>query len=407
MTKLDAAGAGMDAGRLARIDEHMTRRYIEPGKIAGCQTAVVRRGSLAHFSSLGMMDRERSKPVDEDTIWRIYSMTKPVTGVALMTLYERGLVALSDPVHRFLPDWRDLLVGEQGADGTTRLVEPQRPMSVRDLLMHMSGLGYGPGNRDLGPVGDAGQAPSIRQDQTLESMCARMAGDPLRFHPGTRWLYSLSTDVSARLVEVISGRRFDDYLRSEVFEPLGMVDTAFSVPDDKAGRLAATYARNSRKQLVLVDDPERSSYRRKPSFLSGGGGLVSTTADYVRFCRMLVNGGELDGRRILSRKTVELMATNHLPGGGQLSAFALPGAYGEVGFEGMGFGLTMAVGLGPAATQVVGSAGEFMWGGAASTIFWVDPAEELTVVFMTQLLPSGTFDFRGQLKTIVYGAIDD
>ena len=409
MTKVDAAGAGMDAARLARIDEHLVRRYIEPGKIAGCQTAVVRRRALAHFSSLGMMDRERAKPVAEDTIWRIYSMTKPITGVALMTLYERGMFQLSDPVHRFIPEWRDLKVGESGPGASRRLVDPRRPMNVKDLLMHMSGLGYGPGNKDLdlGPVGDAGEAPVIRTDDTLESMCSRMAGDPLRFHPGTRWLYSLATDVCGRLVEILSGRRFDEYLRAEIFEPLGMVDTDFSVPDTKVGRFAASYARNSRKQLVLVDDPQRSTYRRHPSMLSGGGGLVSTTEDYLRFCRMLVNGGELDGRRILSARTVQLMATNHLPGGGELTGFALPGGYGEVGFEGMGFGLTMAVGLGPAVTEVVGSAGEYMWGGAASTTFWVDPAEDLTVVFMTQLLPSGTFNFRSQLKAIVYGAIED
>jgi CubicO group peptidase (beta-lactamase class C family) len=234
-----------------------------------------------------------------------------------------------------------------------------------------------------------------------------MAGDPLRFHPGTHWLYSLGTDVCARLVETISGRRFDDYLRSEIFEPLGMVDTAFFVPDDKIERFAASYGRTSRKELKLLDDPRTSGYRREPTMLSGGGGLVSTTSDYLRFCRMLASGGELDGQRVLSRKTIDLMATNHLPGGGQLRDFALPGSYGEVGFEGMGFGLTMSVSLGPAATQLVGSAGEFMWGGAASTIFWVDPVEDLTVVFMTQLLPSGTFNFRDQLKTIIYGAIDD
>jgi CubicO group peptidase (beta-lactamase class C family) len=230
---------------------------------------------------------------------------------------------------------------------------------------------------------------------------------PLRFHPGSHWLYSWSTDVCARLVEVLSGQRFDDYVRATIFEPLGLVDTGFRVPDDQIDRFAACYKRDADKRLVLQDDPLESRYRRQPSFLSGGGGLVSTTADYLRFCLMLLGGGELDGVRILGRKTVELMASNHLPGGGELSAFALPGGYGEVGFAGMGFGLTVAVNLGPAATGVVGSAGEYMWGGAASTLFWIDPAEDLVVVFMTQFIPSRTFNFRGQLKTLIYPAIVD
>ncbi|MGH3743381.1 MAG: serine hydrolase domain-containing protein, partial [Mycobacteriales bacterium] len=220
-------------------------------------------------------------------------------------------------------------------------------------------------------------------------------------------LYSLGTDVCARLVEVLSGQPFDEYVRSTILEPLGMTDTGFHVPDGSSGRFAANYARSSRKELVLIDDPEASSYRTPPTFLSGGGGLVSTAPDYLRFAQMLANGGELDGRRILGRKTVELMTVNHLPGGGDMRQFALPGAYGEVGFDGMGFGLTMAVSQGPARTQVIGSAGEFMWGGAASTAFWVDPAEDLVVVFMTQLMPSGTFNFRGQLKSLVYPAIVD
>ncbi|HEY3810929.1 MAG TPA: serine hydrolase domain-containing protein [Acidimicrobiales bacterium] len=407
--KLDADAAGMDAARLSRLDDHLQARYIEPGKIAGCQVAVVRRGSLAHFSSLGYADRERQVPVSADTIWRIYSMTKPITGVALMSLYERGLFQLTDPVSTLIPSWTDLRVAEDAPDGTRRLVEPQRPMQIRDLLMHTAGLGYGRDNADLdlGPIGDRGTAPSVRFDQDLETMVARLAGSPLRFHPGTHWLYSLGIDVCGRLVEILSGRRFDEYLAAEVFGPLGMLDTGFSVSPADAGRLAASYARNSRKELVLVDDPASSPYLSPPSFLSGGGGLVATTADYVRFCQMLLGAGEADGRRLLGRKTVELMTINHLPGGGQLGDLALEGGYGEVGFDGMGFGLTMAVNQGPAQTGVIGSAGEYMWGGAASTLFWVDPAEELIVVFMTQLLPSGTFNFRGQLKALVYPAIVD
>ena len=396
--KVDPDAAGLDPKRLERIAEHINLRYMEPQKIAGCQVAVQRHGDLGYFESFGSMDLEQGKPVADDTIWRIYSMTKPITGVALMTLYERGHFQLADPISRWLPELRDLKVKE-GDD----LVEPRRPVSVRDVLMHMSGFGWA-GVRLDGPGGLPSQP---FKDGTLQDLIEALAGRPLRFHPGERWFYSFSTDVCARLVEVMSGQRFDDYLRSEIFGPLGMVDTGFFVDESKADRLATSYRRSSKRELKVMDNAATSAYLRPPSFLSGGGGLVSTTADYLRFAQMLLNGGELEGVRILGRKTVELMTTNHLPGEGELRQVAEPGGYGEVGFDGTGFGLTMAVGLGPARAQAIGSRGEFMWGGYASTIFWVDPAEELVVVFMTQLVPSGTFNFRGQLKTLVYPSIVD
>jgi CubicO group peptidase (beta-lactamase class C family) len=407
--KPDPEAAGFDAARLARIDEHLRTRYIEPGKIAGCQVAVSRAGRLAYASTLGLADREREVPVAPDTIWRIYSMTKPVTGVALLTLYERGMFQLHDPVHRFLPEFRGLHVRERDDDGTKRLVEPARPMTVRDAMMHMTGIGAGPRGARFDVSAIAERPPSLRigHGATLQTLIERLAGEPLRFHPGTRWLYSWSTDVCARLVEVLSGMRFDEYLEQAIFGPLGMTDTGFAVDDASIDRFAALYRRDAQKRLQLSDDPLTSQYREPPTFLSGGGGLVSTAADYLRFCHMLVGGGQVDGVRVLGRKTVELMRTNHLPGGGDLRGFAVPGGYGEVGFDGMGFGLTVAVSNGPAATQAVGSPGEFMWGGLASTAFWIDPVEEIVAVFMTQLIPSGTFDFRGQLKTIVYGALAD
>jgi CubicO group peptidase (beta-lactamase class C family) len=410
--KVNPAGAGLAERQLDRITEHLQHQYIDAGRIAGCQLAVARHGQVGYFRSFGCRDRERALPVEEDTIWRIYSMTKPITGVALLSLYERGLFQLSDPVTRFLPEWRDLKVREQADDGSERLVDPARPMTVRDLMMHMSGLGVG-GGRTLAELLSASRnqasVPGLRRGPaaTLATMVEHYAGYPLEFHPGTHWLYTVSTDVCARLVEIMSGQRFDDYLRTTIFEPLGMTDTGFWVPDEKADRFAACYRRDASKTLVLADDPQDSGYRHEPSFLSGGGGLVSTTGDYLRFCQLLLSGGELDGVRILGRKTVELMAANHLPGGQDLRAFAVQGGYGEVGFAGMGFGLTVAVAKEPAATQVIGSPGEYMWGGAASTIFWVDPVEDLTAVFMTQLLPSGTFNFRGQLKALVYPAIAD
>jgi len=395
---VNAAAAGMDADRLERIDEHLHHRYLESKKIAGCSVAVVRHGSLAHCSYLGLADRERERPVEEGTIWRAYSMTKPITGVALMSLYEQGAFQLNDPVERFIPSWADIRVGEGDPEHPT-FVTPRRPPTVRDLLTHTAGLGYGPRNTslDLTDVRQAGRRGPRSHFLTLEEMADHLSKEPLRFHPGEHWLYSFGTDMCARLVEVLSGRRFDEYLRAEIFGPLGMVDTDF----------AANYGRDTDKTLTLIDDPVSSGYLTHPTFLSGGGGLVTTLPDYVRFVRMLVGGGQLNGTRILSRKTVELMSVNHLAGGNDMARMALPGGYGEVGFEGMGFGLTMAVGLGPEATAVVGSAGELMWGGAASTTFWVDPAEDLCTVFMTQFMPSGTFNFRGQLKALVYQAIVD
>jgi CubicO group peptidase (beta-lactamase class C family) len=413
--KVNPFGAALGDRQLERITEHLQSRYIDAGRIAGCQVAVARHGHVGYFRSFGCRDLERALPVDEDTIWRIYSMTKPITGVALLTLYERGLFQLNDPVTRFIPQWRCLKVRERAADGTQRLVDPERPMTVRDLMMHTSGLGFAGGRslRERFSPENLDRSSERRSDQrsrpgaTLETMIEHYAGYPLEFHPGAHWLYSVSTDVCGRLVEIMSGQRFDDYLRQAIFEPLGMSDTGFFVPAEKVHRFAACYRRDSTKRLVLIDDPETSDCRNQPSFLSGGGGLVSTTADYLRFCQMLLGGGEVDGVRILGRKTVELMASNHLPDDRDLQSVAMPGGYGEVGLAGMGFGLTVAVAKAPAQTQVIGSPGEFMWGGAASTTFWVDPAEDLTVVFMTQLIPSGTFNFRGQLKTLVYPAITD
>ena len=419
--KVNPDAAGFDADRLRLIDDHLRRSYIDPQKIAGCQVVVSRRGQIAHHSSLGSMDLERDRPVLDDTIWRLYSMTKPVTGVALLTLYERGLFQLTDPVSRFLPEFRDMQVKERLEDGTSRLVDAERPITIRDAMMHMTGIGYGPrGARlDLASIGRRREAAAgvdaapdrgpggLGRGATLETLIQGLAGEPLRFQPGTHWLYSWSTDLCARLVEVISGQPFDEYLQVTLLDPLGMGDTGFHVPDEDADRLAALYTRDVHKRLELLDDPETSPLRRKPTLLLGGGGLIGTTHDYLRFCDMLLNGGQREGVRVLGPKTVELMASNHLPGGGDLRSVALPGGYGEVGFDGMGFGLTVAVSQGPVATGAAGSPGEYMWGGAASTAFWIDPVEELIVIFMTQLVPSGTFNFRGQLKSLVYGSIID
>jgi CubicO group peptidase (beta-lactamase class C family) len=401
--KVDPDGAGLDARQLTYIGEHLRSRYIEPGKITGCQVTVARHGVVGYHESFGLMDREANKATADDTIYRLFSMTKPIAGVALMKLYERGHFQLGDPVHRWIPEWKDLKVKTK--DG---LVAQDRPMSVKDCLMHTTGLGWGvEGDLTIDKFLPAMMQMRGGENGTLEGLTQQLAAFPLEFQPGTRWLYGLSTDICGRLVEAMSGLRFDEFLKQEIFGPLGMVDTDFFVPQDKRDRLAANYIRTGKKELRPIDGMFGAVAYETPKFLSGGGGLLGTSADYLRFTQMLCNGGELDGVRILGRKTIELMTTNHLPGGVDLQQFHVRGSYGETGFDGVGFGLTMAVGQGPVATSSIGSAGDFYWGGAASTIFWVDPAEELVVIFMTQLMPSGTFNFRGQLKSIVYPAIAD
>ena len=396
-----ATGISIDA--LARLDQHLISRYIGPEKIAGCLTLVARRGEIAYLSALGQMDRERNKLMATDTIFRFYSMTKPITSVALMQLHEQGMFQLTDPVSRFIPQWRDLqvLTGGEWPNFSTRPAD--RPMSMRDVLSHQSGLTYGfmEGGLELAyNKADVYSAGTMR-GRDLQSMVDRLADLPLKFSPGDNWNYGVSTDVCGYLVQTISGQRFDQYLQEQIFDPLGMVDTGFSVSEEQQPRFAANYERGPDKQLRLLDDPATSNYCEEQTFYSGGGGLVSTANDYYRFCQALLNGGELEGTRILGPKTIELMTLNHLPGGADLSDCAL-GSFSETANDGIGFGLGFAVLVDLARTQNVGSIGEYYWGGAASTIFWIDPAEDMIVIFLTQFMPSGTFNFRGQIKQILY-----
>ena len=396
-------GTGISVEALQRLDRHLLERYIEPEKIAGCLTLISRRGELAHLSALGMMDRERGAPMAADTIFRIYSMTKPITSAALMMLFERGAFQLSDPVARFIPQWRDLrvLTGGEYPDYATTAAE--RPMTMRDLLSHQSGLTYGfmEGPLEAGYFKHGVYQAGAMRGRDLQSMIDRLAELPLKFSPGDNWNYGVSTDVCGYLVQEISGQRFDEYLREQIFEPLGMSDTGFHVPAGHQHRLAANYERGPDKQLRAIGTFGAADYLEEQTFFSGGGGLVSTAQDYQRFCQMLLNGGELDGARILGPKTIELMTMNHLPDNDDLSARAL-GTWSETANDGVGFGLGFAVLLNLPRTQNVGSVGEYYWGGAASTIFWIDPAEELIVIFMTQFMPSGTFNFRGQIKQLLY-----
>lgn len=408
-----ATRAGFAADRLDRIADHLSRAYVDNGKIAGCQVAVTRRGHLAYFKSLGQMDRERAKPMRDDTIFRIASMTKPITSVALMTLYERGLFQLNDPVHRFIPAWRDHRVWVSGEGDATVTERPMRPMSMRDMLAHTGGLTYGSQLEALGmpvdphPVAKEYAKHGVKRidDEDRQTFLGKLARVPLRYQPGERWMYSLSTDVCGALVEIISGKPLDKFLADEIFEPLMMKDTAFTLPRDKLDRFAANYRRGPDKSLQLLGDSAQSAYLNDYKFYSGGGGLVSTTMDYLRFCDMLRRGGELDGARILGPRTIELMHRNHLKDGKDLTQMAI-GGFSETANEGVGFGLGFACTLDAVTSgSIVGS--DWYWGGAFSTIFWVDAKEDLAVVFMTQLMPSATFNFRGQLKSIVYAAIEE
>lgn len=393
---------GFDPARLNRITAHLTENYISSGKVTGCQTLVARHGQVAYFSSLGLADLERGTPMRDDQVFRIYSMTKPITSVALMTLFEQGHFQLNDPVSRYFPAWKDQRVYVSGDADAMETKAPDQPMTFRHVLSHTGGLTYGATNH---PVDKVYRRLGVNRDrsESLSTFIEKLGQAPLRYEPGTRWMYSVSTDVCGALVEAISGMPFDAYLRKQIFEPLGMNDTAFHVTAEQQHRFAANYQRGADKALRLIDDPHQSAYLVPPTFLSGGGGLISTTADYFRFCEMLRRGGELDGARILGPRTLELMHKNHLPGGKDLAGLAI-GAFSETAYEGVGFGLGFAMTLDEVQAGAIG-AGDYYWGGAASTIFWVDPKEDLVAIFMTQLMPSATFNFRGQLKNIIYGAI--
>jgi CubicO group peptidase (beta-lactamase class C family) len=395
---------GLSSSRLQYLDRYVQQRYLDMGRLPGALTLIQRRGHVVHCSVQGQMDVERARPLQHDTLFRIYSMTKPITSVALMMLVEEGLIALDDPVHRYIPQWRNLGVFEGGVVGSFRTRPASRPMRIIDLCRHTSGLTYGlqqrtnvdAAYRKLGYGDPAGTG-------TLDTMIEGLANIPLEASPGELWNYSVSTDVLGYLVGKVSGLPFEDFVRQRIFAPLGMADTDFYVPAAKASRLAACYAFVADGRMKLQDDPETSPYLREPSFVSGGGGLVSTAADYLRFCRMLLNGGTLDGARLLSPKTIELMTMNHLPGGKELHDMSVA-LFSEASYAGVGFGLGFAVTTDPARCLIPGSAGDFSWGGMASTYFWIDPREQLIVIFMTQLIPSTIYNIRRELRTLVYSA---
>ena len=392
---------GLSSERLERVDAWM-RSLVERGKLAGVQTMVARRGRIAWFRSCGLADLARGRRMAPDTIFRIYSMTKPLTSVAAMMLYEQGCFQLDDPITRYLPAFANMRVFAGGSRGRWDSVPAERDITFRDLLTHTSGLTYGFMESTLV---DAMYRDNGIDFQTspasLGDVVERAAELPLLSQPGAEWNYSIATDVLGHLVAVISGRPFGDFLREEIIRPLGMYDTDFHVPEEKLGRFAANYARGADGALRLIDDPAESPYRSPNRLCSGGGGLVSTASDYMRFCRFMLNKGELDGVRLLGRKTVELMTANHLRG--DMADMGQP-RFSESPYLGIGFGLGFSVMLDPAKAQILGTPGEYAWGGAASTAFWIDPAEEMAVILLTQLMPSSTYPIRRELRVLTYQA---
>ncbi|MFT3851898.1 MAG: serine hydrolase domain-containing protein [Ilumatobacteraceae bacterium] len=395
---------GLDAGRLARIDRHF-QRYVDDGRLPGWLICVARHGKVVHLSTAGHRDVEAGAPVELDTIWRVYSMTKPITAVAALTLWEQGGFELKDPVAKYIPAFADTKVWRSGSSQRPVLDPQVEEMQVWQLFAHTAGLTYGfvyghPVDTMYRQAGFEWGTP----DTDLAGVCDALAGLPLLFQPGTEWCYSMGLDVLGRVVEVISGQRFDEYLKANVLDPLGMTETAWSVAAADAGRLAALYVPNPATGQTMRMDAMGQQALAEPKAHLGGGGLVSTAHDYHRFVSMLRGGGSLDGVRVLAPGTVRYMASNHLPNNADLTAFGRP-LFAETAFDGVGFGLGVSVTIDPVKAKVPGSPGEFAWGGAASTAFWVDPVEDMTVMFFTQLLPSSTHPIRTQLKSLVYQAI--
>jgi len=398
---------GLASSRLARMRTVMNQ-YVTEKKIPGAIGLIARRGKVAYAEAFGMADIEAGKPMRLDTIHRIYSMSKPITSVAVMMLYEEGKFQLNDPVANYLPEFARMQVGVEEKDPQTgqpvlKTVPAKRPITIRDLLRHTSGLTYG-------VFGDTLVDREYRKargvmDKDLASFVTALTRLPLLYEPGTRWNYSLSVDVLGRLVEVLSGKTFEQFLRERIFAPLEMRDTGFYVPASKKDRLAKLYITTKEGKLqsaaVCATWQECTdkfptaalSYLEPPAFQSGGGGMVSTAYDYLRFCQMMLNQGQYNGKRLLSRKTVQLMSSDNL------------GAIPEVS-PGLGFGLGFAVSKAPGAAGIMGTAGEYNWGGAAGTKFWIDPQEELIGIFMIQILLNPV-DYGSAFRTLTYQAISD
>lgn len=394
---------GFDAARLARIDRFLKETYIDTGRMPGALLLVARGGAIAHLSLQGHADVAKGRPLAEDSIFRIYSMTKPIASVALMMLVEEGRIQLDDPVAKFIPSWAGLGVYRSGTLKTGFVTTPvQRPMLVIDLMRHTAGLTYG---FQLSSNVDAayrrlGIGEVEKGEMTLGRMIDELSRLPLEFSPGEAWLYSVATDVVGWLVETVSGQPFEDFVAERILAPCGMADTGFWVREGEGHRLATCYEHDGRGGMRVQDQAETSSFLARPSFISGGGGLVSTATDYFRFVEALRTGTP----RLVGRKTLDLMTANHLPGGRWMSQVSRA-MFSEAAYDGVGFGLGFATTVAIEKTMIAGSNGDWFWGGAASTAFWCDPKEELVVIFLTQLIPSSAWPVRRQLRTMVYAAL--
>lgn len=386
------------AVRFGEVDAFIEHEYVACGRLAGVQWAVERAGVL-HERCFGFLDREKTRPLRSDTIFRVFSMTKPITSLAFMMLVEEGLVSLDDPVSRFIPAWANLEV--QGR----RTGSAVRPMRIVDLLSHTSGLTYGLQYRTEIDA-QYREALSMQPDgQSLAAMIDALGRLPLEFEPGAAWNYSVSTDVLAYLIEQLGGRPFDEFLQKRVFDPLGMTDTGFSLPLSQRHRLAECYVRRSDELLGVPGASFEGERTRAPTFLSGGGGLLSTVKDYLKICRLILNGGRCGRLRLLSAETLALMSRNHLPAGKDLPAASL-GLFSDPLWAGIGFGLGWATTIDRSRALLPGNPGDAFWSGMANTFFWCDPAEQLVCVFMTQLLPSEVYPLQSEIKSRVYHALE-
>ncbi|MEM8499848.1 MAG: serine hydrolase domain-containing protein [Pseudomonadota bacterium] len=396
----------MNTDKLAELGQHLHAKYIAPGKVAGTSVLVARHGEICYVDQQGLADRERGTPMKADTIFRIYSMTKPITSVAIMMLVEEGLCAIEEPVHKYIPEFAQLRIYQSGEYPDFKTTASKRAMSIRDLLMHTAGFAYGLDTEtSLDRAYQRMRMLSSGPGEAMQPMIDKLASVPLNYSPGDSWQYSIATDVLGHLVEILSAQTLSEFFQQRIFNPLAMVDTSFTISTAKEQRFAACYEKQPSGVVALQDDPNSSSYtvsRRA----SGGGGLLSTVKDYNRFCQMLLNGGALAGERLLKTSTVEQMTRNHLPGQVDLASVA-SGTFTETGFDGIGFGLGFAISQSPEQNGSPATHGTYYWGGMASTIFWIDPAKELVVIFMTQLIPSSSYNFRGELEQIIYNAIDN
>jgi CubicO group peptidase (beta-lactamase class C family) len=389
---------GLSAERLKRLGDAL-RGYVREGRLPGGVALVARRGKVAYVEAFGQRDREAGAPMREDSVFRIASQTKALVSVGVMMLQEEGRLLISDPVGKHLPEFRETTVAVPKQGGGYEVVKAKRPVTVRDLLTHTAGVGYGGGvARDRWEAARITGWYFADRDEPVGATVARMAALPFDAQPGERWVYGYSTDILGVLIERVSGQPLDEFLRARVFAPLGMTDTHFYLPESKAARLAVVYSAKESGGLERAPEPGgmvgQGAYVRGPrKSFSGGAGLLSTAGDYARFLSMLLNGGELDGRRLLSRKSVELMTVDHLTG--------------QTYREGQGFGLGFSVVKDLGARGLPGSVGEFGWGGAYHSTYWVDPKEQLVVVYFTQLIPARGLDDHDKLRALVYQAIVD